>query len=1325
MLSSLLSPYDQNYGGNGWHCSDKPCDSNIDLSNLKNELQECQRKLKEGLNKSQIAPGLLEKHKQEILDANKELDVLKKQMSDITNQHTVNIDQKQVELKRLAAEIEKQRSVIDEQYKIYLLNKTKIEGLETNNKTLTDTIEKLTVDIKSERDNYSTKISDINLKYKEDIDKIHDELRNEKVLLEVAEENIRELHLDLNNVTQNLTNARTAASANNTDAKTALEDLQTEKDDLLIRIRKANASVTNCQKTINDLEDNVTRLTGERDGLQINLDNVTGERDSVRQAFKLHQLINSQVTSNLENRIQSEKYTVNKQKDTYLKNLDIITNERDTAQGERETAINNLKILNRQLELLQADVNRLEMENGQNLTVTKEYKEYLDIAIELINKYNPENTRWYKTMTTLFGKDDKTHKLLEGFRKLLIFAKNMQDPVGGGNTAGGEPNQNNLQDVDINYKNILSGYEKNLDMYNMNNMEKNMDVFITKVGEMEVLVKDLIKSIESKNNQIKNLTDDRVKLTDDRDNLTDKLKNITSKHTDCSNKLSELEQKLQQLPPAYQQQGTQSQSEQGNVYSQSQSEQQLPQEYHNCSKNIKKVQEVKDRYTHFIQVIKKINDFITENKDAIESGRKMKTEHIKTYDNKKCVDNYPNNDRQYILNSPEINCRNKIYYMKLDVSVFNIILSNLQNYQNEIQNFINTANYTECNDLNTTRLNALEYQFNEIIGDLKLKEVINDLEVFTDSVRVYIRINKGKVDKYQQQYQDPDEVSVLTDGQNIRVTDIIDLFSYNCKLEEDKIYDNFYTVYPPELNNQQIFENTGNAVMEPMNTVFNELNIGYNIIIFGYGYSGSGKTHTLFGNQNELGIIQQALNGLDPSIVKVVIEDIYDLYGELYTGQHVEQIKNKPKVIHEGIRDSKMHTPEDFKRNKNKFLFHTPDTSDINNEHIGKEITSSNINNIMDKINSNRRDYGLILPTKNNPESSRSHLFVTFNITLKGGGNSKLTVVDTAGIEDPFDLFKVMLPKYSHENRFNYYFIPALFAYDFDHLIRFLSFNDIDYDHINKLKETVNDIELAINIYVKVVLLYDLLYNPDIGRSKTYGKKSVIITKEILVICRSAISRYDSEFNELSDISRISMLTTKPNFYKTYISKWARDDNNNKYNTNIQSGITNAYYKFYNMSSDDQQLYMDYKNTASVIKQSFFINESLNHLKYYFQNKSKYFKSSDLNDIKSKLGQIGSLPNSLFEGVDNITKSIKPMYAINKSFMNPKEIMAHTLSTKDTAIDEVGMISKLHNLNAKEVGHEDNPTKYILMGLVNPAPNENQCDATRKTLDFAVEIKSS
>ena len=58
------------------------------------------------------------------------------------------------------------------------------------------------------------------------------------------------------------------------------------------------------------------------------------------------------------------------------------------------------------------------------------------------------------------------------------------------------------------------------------------------------------------------------------------------------------------------------------------------------------------------------------------------------------------------------------------------------------------------------------------------------------------------------------------------------------------------------------------------------------------------------------------------------------------------------------------------------------------------------------RITEHRIQTKTIRPTPNNPESSRSHLYLSFEIEFAKGKRGYVTIVDMAGREDPFALFE-------------------------------------------------------------------------------------------------------------------------------------------------------------------------------------------------------------------------------------------------------------------------------------------------------------------------------
>jgi hypothetical protein len=69
----------------------------------------------------------------------------------------------------------------------------------------------------------------------------------------------------------------------------------------------------------------------------------------------------------------------------------------------------------------------------------------------------------------------------------------------------------------------------------------------------------------------------------------------------------------------------------------------------------------------------------------------------------------------------------------------------------------------------------------------------------------------------------------------------------------------------------------------------------------------------------------------------------------------------------------------------------------------------SDINTITFYLEKYRKERGRVKKTPNNPVSSRSHLFMVYEITFESGKVGYITVVDTAGRESPMDIYNMFI----------------------------------------------------------------------------------------------------------------------------------------------------------------------------------------------------------------------------------------------------------------------------------------------------------------------------
>ena len=188
-------------------------------------------------------------------------------------------------------------------------------------------------------------------------------------------------------------------------------------------------------------------------------------------------------------------------------------------------------------------------------------------------------------------------------------------------------------------------------------------------------------------------------------------------------------------------------------------------------------------------------------------------------------------------------------------------------------------------------------------------------------------------------------------------------------IEDPNNYGYFYTGFSGDDNNLTRY-NQGN-----FKDMITTLEGGGNVGIFGYGYSGSGKTYTLTNYE----LHNHDANGI---AIKLIDELIKVDYNIVLT---VKELYCKDVNIVGG----KIHISR----------------KDLHHYTNGNEITD--VDTFINEINTvklRRITDGHIKYTLNNPESSRGHLFYTFTLTKRGKKPGKLVICDMGGRENPIEL---------------------------------------------------------------------------------------------------------------------------------------------------------------------------------------------------------------------------------------------------------------------------------------------------------------------------------
>ena len=236
------------------------------------------------------------------------------------------------------------------------------------------------------------------------------------------------------------------------------------------------------------------------------------------------------------------------------------------------------------------------------------------------------------------------------------------------------------------------------------------------------------------------------------------------------------------------------------------------------------------------------------------------------------------------------------------------------------------------------------------------------------------------------------EIKLEENTNNVRfenITSISDYYTDTDILSEDKtayIFGPFHGVHHGGETEEEILNKSLNY--EGMKTVLMK---GDNIVLYTYGYSGSGKTYTLFGKKGstENGLVWKILKKLEGDGISVQLIARTKCYGYL-TGTKDNFVFNDDLIT--------------IKGNVLENSLNIEDKCNIWGEELNRD-TQEDLNN----------EYSFIKRTANNPESSRGFYILKFQLTYNNKEIGSLGVVDMAGNEDPFDIATSMCPSLKFE----------------------------------------------------------------------------------------------------------------------------------------------------------------------------------------------------------------------------------------------------------------------------------------------------------------------
>ena len=384
-----------------------------------------------------------------------------------------------------------------------------------------------------------------------------------------------------------------------------------------------------------------------------------------------------------------------------------------------------------------------------------------------------------------------------------------------------------------------------------------------------------------------------------------------------------------------------------------------------------------------------------------------------------------------------------------------------------------------------------------------------------------------------------------------------------------------------------------------LRTSFEQVKQGYSIVLFGYGYSGSGKTFTLLGSGDTKGVLQYGIE--DMKYDKVELAYVFEEYSDVTITESNGQLKITKL-------EGKIYQLYGDKLNINQI---TPIlekfTKDFEKD-FEKDFTSDftqKFTNMSDEITKLRKEAKnpRIKATINNPESSRSHLYIIFKVTHQDK-TGFITIIDMAGRENPIKIIERLTPIKTTDTK-------------------------------------------------PLIMLNQLL------------------TYNIFTAMESCIKE-SGQFNYGSGSDYIPC----------------------KYDNNIKAKINNYISTINTINTiTDKDTYI-----KAIINEGFYINESINHLKYYLKNKAddtftvkNYNTNTDLTNYNPENYYINVSPTSS-------TKTIIPH--------------GNCLTIPILQFLDTGLVNNL-----------EKPTKFIMICAIRQEPS--YANDVIDTLAFADSIKST
>ena len=458
-------------------------------------------------------------------------------------------------------------------------------------------------------------------------------------------------------------------------------------------------------------------------------------------------------------------------------------------------------------------------------------------------------------------------------------------------------------------------------------------------------------------------------------------------------------------------------------------------------------------------------------------------------------------------------------YSNLIKTKMDKIKSEIDSIRNNIQKSLDKYSAKDKSEIENEFTN-----FNKIYDEKVAKVDINGLKKLKNDLEE-MNINRfGKIKVYMKIKPTPppdDDKIIIKDGGYI----INNFFQINndqtIEIKPDTKVDKFgpfsKVLFTTEDGLKNITKNKN--LFDEMSGENSPLNInsllGRSTILFGYGISGSGKSWTILGGKGDPGLIPLLIESLSPNGVSVKLFKIFEHH--LNSHDFIETDGSRPYFV-EGKLTSEIRDFNVLQYGSQKNLDGSPkDPSLID----------------FMKLDDVRKSSGSIKKTPNNPSSSRTHLFIIYEIE-KDGKTGYVTFIDSAGKEEPLEIAKKF---YTGDIK-----DPSLpFGPKNDNDYKHASFQRFNFGEISDEKGKQNIYQKSLNL-VKDIMREGFFINESLAHMIYYFTGENISDK-LIFEKREGTKSVVSEYKSYNKKGKLNVFYTPPSSRITKIIKTLMQSN--------------------------------------------------------------------------------------------------------------------------------------------------------------------------------------